>query len=334
MSMRDTQSLYREGTEVQTIGVLTSGGDAPGMNAAIRAVVRMGIYRGLKVVGIRKGYSGLLAGDFVDMDLGSVADIIHRGGTILQTARCEAFKTEEGQRQAVERLAARGIEGVVVIGGDGSFRGAVELAKRGIATVGVPGTIDNDIAGTDTTIGFDTAVNTVIEAVDKIRDTATSHERTFLVEVMGRRAGDIAVSAGLACGAETILIPEEEYSIDEIVERLERSFKRGKRHSILVVAEGVGSAMAIADKIRERIGWEMRVTVLGHIQRGGSPTAADRVLASRMGAMAVELLLQGHSAKMVGIQNHRLVAIDMEDAVARPHRPDLGLFDLARILAI
>ncbi|MDI3257627.1 MAG: 6-phosphofructokinase [Kyrpidia sp.] len=319
---------------MQTIGVLTSGGDAPGMNAAIRAVVRTGIYRGMKVVGIRKGYSGLLAGDFVEMDLGSVADIIHRGGTILQTARCEAFKSEEGQKQAVEILRSRAIEGLVVIGGDGSFRGALALAKRGVATVGVPGTIDNDIAGTDSTIGFDTAVNTVIEAVDKIRDTATSHERTFLVEVMGRRAGDIALTAGLACGAETILIPEEEYSIDDIVERLQRSFNRGKRHSILVVAEGVGSAMEVAGKIRERTGWEMRVTVLGHIQRGGSPTAADRVLASRMGAMAVELLLQGQTAKMVGIQNNVLAAVDMEEAVGQSHRPDLSLFDLARILAI
>ncbi|MBX6394284.1 MAG: 6-phosphofructokinase [Alicyclobacillaceae bacterium] len=319
---------------MQKIAVLTSGGDAPGMNAAIRAVVRTGIYRGLHVVGIRRGYSGLLHDDFVEMDLGSVADIIHRGGTILQTARCDEFKTAEGQKKALEILRNRGVDGLVVIGGDGSFRGALALSKLGMPTVGVPGTIDNDIAGTDLTIGFDTAVNNVIEAVDKIRDTATSHERTFVVEVMGRHAGDIALAAGLAAGAETILIPEEEYSIDEIVERLQRSFGRGKRHSILMVAEGVGSAMEVAARIRERTGWEMRVTVLGHIQRGGSPTAVDRVLASRMGAMAVELLLEGQTAKMVGLQNNALVAVDLEEAVNGQHRPDLSLCALARILAI
>lgn len=319
---------------MKRIAVLTSGGDAPGMNAAIRAVVRNGIYRGLEVYGIRKGFSGLLNEDFVEMDLRSVADIIHRGGTILQTARCEEFKTEEGLHKGTEILRRRGIDGLVVIGGDGSFRGALALTRRGVPAVGVPGTIDNDIPGTDLTIGFDTAVNNAIQAVDKIRDTATSHERTFVIEVMGRRAGDIALAAGLAVGAETILIPEEPYSIDEVVDRLKKSVARGKRHSILLVAEGVGQATDIAAEIRSRTGWETRVTVLGHLQRGGSPTAVDRVLASRMGAMAVDLLLEGQSGKMVALQRNALVAVDLDEAMKGTHRPDLGLYTLARILSI
>ncbi|MGZ4163233.1 MAG: 6-phosphofructokinase, partial [Tumebacillaceae bacterium] len=277
---------------MRKLGVLTSGGDSPGMNAAIRAVVRSAIFNGLEVAGIRRGYQGLIQGDFIPMDLGSVADIIHRGGTILHTARCLEFKTKEGQELAVSKLKESGIDGVVVIGGDGSFRGAKVLSDLGIPTVGIPGTIDNDIPCTDYTIGFDTAVNTVIEALDRIRDTATSHERTYVVEVMGRNAGDIALVAGVAGGAETVLIPEEKYDITQIVDKLKRGASRGKKHSIILVAEGAGKGFSIGEVIRELTGWEVRVTVLGHIQRGGSPSAFDRILASKMGAHAVELLNQ------------------------------------------
>jgi len=319
---------------VKRIAVLTSGGDAPGMNAAIRAVVRKALYHKVEVFGVYHGYRGLIEGDIRPMDVGSVGDIIHRGGTILYSARCEEFKTPEGQEKAVAQLRARGIEGLVVIGGDGSFRGALGLHARGICTIGVPGTIDNDIPGTDFTIGFDTAVNTVIQAIDKIRDTATSHERTYVVEVMGRHAGDIALWAGLADGAESILIPEEPYSLDDIVERLQRGHQRGKKHSIILVAEGVGSGVDIAREIAARTGFETRVTVLGHIQRGGSPTAFDRVLASRMGAMAVDLLLQGRSGRMVAIRNNRLVDLDIAEALAQPHTVDLSMYHLARILSI
>lgn len=319
---------------VKRIAVLTSGGDSPGMNAAIRAVVRKGHHHGLEVFGVRRGYAGLIQGDLVPMSLGSVGDIIHRGGTILYSARCEEFKTEAGQKQAVTNLKQQGIEGLVVIGGDGSFRGAQKLTERGFPTVGVPGTIDNDIPGTDFTIGFDTAVNTVIDCIDKIRDTATSHERTYIVEVMGRDAGDIAVWAGLADGAESILIPEAPYHLDEIVERLARGTRRGKKHSIIIVAEGVGSAVDIGRQIKEKTGSETRVTVLGHIQRGGSPTAHDRVLASRMGAEAVDLLLQGKSDTMVAIQSNRITGLPFEEAFAMKHEPDLSIYNLAEILAI
>jgi 6-phosphofructokinase 1 len=246
---------------VKKIGVLTSGGDSPGMNAAVRAVVRKAIYHDVEVFGIYQGYQGLMNGSIKQLDLGSVGDIIHRGGTMLGTARCEEFKTEEGQWKAVQVLNDSGIEGLVVIGGDGSFRGAEKLSEKGIAAIGVPGTIDNDIPCTDFTIGFDTALNTVIEAIDKIRDTATSHERTFIIEVMGRDAGDIALWSGLADGAETILIPEAEYSMDQVVERLERGHTRGKKHSIIVVAEGAGSGVEIGRQITEQTGVVCRVTV-------------------------------------------------------------------------
>lgn len=319
---------------MKRIAVLTSGGDSPGMNAAIRAVVRKGHHHGLEVVGVQRGYAGLIQGDFKSMNLGSVGDIIHRGGTILHTARSEEFKTAEGQAKAVENLRKHEVEGLVVIGGDGSFRGARQLAAKGLATVGVPGTIDNDIPGTDFTIGFDTAINTVIQCIDRIRDTATSHERTYVVEVMGRNAGDIAVWAGLADGAESILIPEAAHNLDEIVERLERGNRRGKRHSIIIVAEGVGSGVEIGQRIKEKTGSETRVTVLGHIQRGGSPTASDRVLASRMGAKAVDLLLEGTSDHMVVIQNNRVTGLAFQKALAMKHKPDMSIYELAGILAI
>jgi 6-phosphofructokinase 1 len=319
---------------MRKIGVLSSGGDSPGMNAAIRAVVRSGIFHGMEVVGVKRGYQGLMAGDIQPMDLGSVADIIHRGGTILFSARSEEFKTPEGQEKALEQIRRHGIEGLVVIGGDGSFRGAKVLSDKGIPTIGIPGTIDNDIPCTDYTIGFDTAVNTVIDAIDKIRDTATSHERTYVVEVMGRDAGDIALVAGVAGGAETVLIPEEKYDIKTICEKLERGAARGKKHSIILVAEGAGKGFAIGEEIGKLTGSETRVTVLGHIQRGGSPTVFDRVLASRLGAYAVELLQNGDQAKMVGIIGGQLKATDITEALSRKHCPDLSLYNLAGILSI
>lgn len=319
---------------MRKIGVLTSGGDSPGMNAAIRAVVRSGIFHGLEVVGIYRGYSGLIQGDYAQMDLGSVADIIHRGGTILYTARCEEFKTEEGQQKAVAKLQEHGIEGLVVIGGDGSFRGAKILSDLGVPTIGIPGTIDNDIPCTDYTIGFDTAVNTVIDAIDKIRDTATSHERTYVVEVMGRNAGDIALVAGVAGGAETVIIPEAKYNITQILDKLQRGAARGKKHSIILVAEGAGKGFSIGEVIREMTGWEVRVTVLGHIQRGGSPTAFDRILASKMGSFAVEQLIEGEKAKMIGIIGGKIVGHDITEALKTPRCPDMSLYNLAGVLSI
>ncbi|KUK31746.1 MAG: 6-phosphofructokinase [Thermoanaerobacterales bacterium 50_218] len=319
---------------VERIGVLTSGGDAPGMNAAIRAVVRKGIYHGLDVIGIRRGYLGLLKKEFVRFTLGSVGDIIQRGGTILHTARCEEFKTPEGQAQGAANLKEEGIEGLVVIGGDGSLRGALALARFGIPVVGVPATIDNDLPGTDYTIGFDTAVNTVVEAINKIRDTATSHERTFVIEVMGRHAGHIALYAGLAGGAESILVPEIPYDIDEIIFKLERGLNRGKSHSIIIVAEGAGSGLEIGQEIRRRTGLETRITILGHLQRGGTPTALDRILASRLGAKAIDLLMSGETKKMVGVVNGEVVVSDLEEVLQKKRELNREMWELAGILAI
>lgn len=319
---------------MKRIGVLTSGGDSPGMNAAIRAVVRSAIYHDLEVVGIKRGYQGLINGDIVPMDLGSVADIIHRGGTILYTARCEEFKSAAGQEKALAVIRQQGIEGMVVIGGDGSYRGANQLTKMGIPTIGLPGTIDNDIALTDFTIGFDTACNTVIDAIDKIRDTATSHERTYVIEVMGRDAGDIALWAGVAGGAESVIIPEENFDMQQVVERLQRGAARGKRHSIILVAEGVGKGFEIGEKIHEVTGWETRVTVLGHIQRGGSPTVFDRMLASRMGAKAIDLLMAGEGGKAVGINGGDIKAHDIERVLSTRREANMSLYSLASILSI
>lgn len=319
---------------MKRIAVLTSGGDAPGMNAAIRAVVRKAVYHKCEVWGVYRGYSGLMKDDMVRMDLGSVGDIIHRGGTVLYSARSDEFKTEAGQDIAYDNLKRRGIDYLIVIGGDGTFRGSEKLAERGIKVAGVPGTIDNDIPGTEFTIGFDTAVNTVINAIDKIRDTATSHERTYVIEVMGRNAGDIALWSGLADGAESILIPEWPFEMNKLVERLERGRKRGKKHSIIIVAEGVGSGVDIGGKIKELTGYETRVTVLGHIQRGGSPTALDRVLASRMGAKAVDLLLAGEERQMVGIRSNQIVGVNMTEALNEEHEINMDMYKLAGILAI
>ncbi|RFU70740.1 6-phosphofructokinase [Peribacillus saganii] len=319
---------------MKRIGVLTSGGDSPGMNAAVRAVVRKAIYHNLEIYGIYHGYQGLIDGEIKKLELGSVGDIIHRGGTMLYSARCPEFKTEEGQLKGIEQLKKHGIEGLVVIGGDGSYRGAKALTERGFPCVGVPGTIDNDIPGTEFTIGFDTALNTVIDAIDKIRDTATSHERTYIIEVMGRDAGDIALWAGLAGGAETILIPEDKSNMDDIVSRLKRGHERGKKHSIIIVAEGVGSGVDFARKIEEMTSFETRVTVLGHTQRGGSPTASDRVLASRLGALAVELLIENKGGRAVGIVQNRLVNYDIIEALAQPHTLDMKMYQLSQELSI
>lgn len=320
--------------QVNRIGVLTSGGDAPGMNAAVRAVVRKSIYHGLDVVGVRRGFDGLLKKEFVKLTLGSVADIVHRGGTILRTARSEEFKTESGQREGVKNLQEEGIDGLIVIGGDGSFRGALALAKHGITVIGVPATIDNDISCTDLAIGFDTAVNNVVDAINKIRDTATSHERVFIIEVMGRHAGHIALYAGLAGGAESILVPEIPVDMDEVIFKLERGVNRGKLHSIIIVAEGAAAGLAVAEEIRKRTGLETRITILGHLQRGGTPTAVDRVLASCMGAKAVDLLRKGESRKMVGIAGRDLIAVDIDMALNRKQELNRGLWELAAILAI
>lgn len=303
--------------EVKTIGVLTSGGDAPGMNAAIRAVVRQAITKGLEVKGIKRGYAGLLQEEIIDMHAQDVSDIIQRGGTILQTARCMDFTTPEGQQKGAEICKKHGIDGVVVIGGDGSFKGAQKLAEHGINTIGLPGTIDLDIASTEYTIGFDTAVNTAMEAIDKVRDTSTSHERCSIIEVMGRGAGYIALWCGIANGAEDILLPEK-YNYDEqmIVNHIIENRKRGKKHHIIINAEGIGHSTSMAKRIEAATGVETRATILGHMQRGGSPTCKDRVYASTMGAKAVDLLLEGKTNRVVGYRHGECVDFDIDEALA------------------
>ncbi|MEK4230316.1 6-phosphofructokinase [Solibacillus sp. FSL H8-0538] len=319
---------------MKKIAVLTSGGDAPGMNAAIRAVVRKANFHGVEVMGIYHGYEGFINGKMEILDLGSVGGIIQRGGTKLYSARCSEFKEDKYQLLGIEKMKEAGVEGLVVIGGDGSYRGAMELSNKGFPCVGVPGTIDNDVPGTEYTIGFDTALNTVIESIDKIRDTATSHENSFIVEVMGRDAGDIALWAGLAAGAESVLIPEQEYDIDDIITRIEHGVARGKRHSIIIVAEGVMPGSELAKILKEKAGIETRVSVLGHIQRGGSPTAHDRVLAGRLGAKAVEVLLEGRGGRAVGIKNHEVVDYDLKEAYENNHKADLSLYTLSKELSI
>ena len=319
---------------MKTIGILTSGGDAPGMNAAIRAVVRSAIYYGCKVYGINRGYKGLIESDLVEMNLSSVGDIIHRGGTILKSSRCEEFKTEEGRQKAVKILKKHNIDCLFVIGGDGSFRGAQKLSELGFPAIGIPGTIDNDLAYTDYTIGFYTALNTIVDAISKIRDTSSSHERVNIIEVMGRHCGDLALYSGLAGGAETIIVPEIDYKIDDICLRLETTKKRGKRHSIIMLAEGVGNANDIGGKIIEKTGVDLRVTVLGHVQRGGSPTAFDRILASRMGVRAVELLLDGQSAKVVGIKDDEIIDMDIHEALSKKKDFDKKTYQMTQILSI
>ena len=303
--------------EIKTIGVLTSGGDAPGMNAAVRAIVRAGISKGYRMMGIQRGYNGLINGEVYEMNVRSVSEIIHRGGTILYTARCLEFKTKEGQAKGLARCKELGIDALVVIGGDGSFMGARALANQGIPCIGLPGTIDNDIACTDYCIGFDTAANTAIECIDKLRDTMQSHERCSVVEVMGRNAGHLALYVGLAVGATAVLVPESKESFDtEIIEKIRNARLNGFTHYMVVVAEGAGSAFDVANRIRDEIALDPRVTVLGHVQRGGSPTARDRVMATRMGYRAVEILAAGSTNRIVGVHQGKIFDIDIDEALS------------------
>lgn len=314
---------------MKRIAILTSGGDAPGMNAAIRAVTRKAIHEGMEVYGINYGYAGLVAGDIRKLDVADVGDIIQRGGTMLYSARYPEFATEEGQLKGIEQLKKFGIEGLVVIGGDGSYQGAMALTKRGFPAIGVPGTIDNDIPGTDYTIGFDTAINTVLDSMDRIRDTATSHVRTFIIEVMGRDAGDIALWAGVAGGADDIIIPEHNFDMSQVAEKIRYGRDRGKKHCLIVLAEGVMPGHQFAEELAEYGDFHARVSVLGHIVRGGSPTARDRVLASKFGAYAVDLLREGKGGLCIGSQNNKLVALDIVETLEKgKHKPDLSLYDL------
>jgi len=320
---------------MKTIGVLTSGGDAPGMNAAVRAVVRAGCENGFRVMGIRRGYNGLMQGDMYEMNLRSVSNIINRGGTVLYSARSPEFKTEEGLQKALNVANEVGLEGVVVIGGDGSFRGARDLSLRGLPCVGVPGTIDNDIACSDYTIGYDTAMNTVLEMADRLRDTSESHDRCSVIEVMGRRAGYIALNAGIACGATTILIPEVEYDFQrDVIDRMKRTQKTGKKHFIIIVAEGVGGVEEMAKRIEAETDVETRATVLGHVQRGGHPTVRDRVTASLMGYKAVELLKEGIGNRVIAMQHDNIVDFDIFEALNMKKTLDLDMYKIAHEISI
>lgn len=320
--------------EIKTIGVLTSGGDAPGMNAAIRAVVRTAIARGLNVKGIQKGYNGLINNEIIDMNTRSVSDIIQRGGTVLYTARCLEFMSLEGQMKGAENCIKNGIDGIIAIGGDGTFRGAKKLAEAGINTIGLPGTIDLDIACTDYTIGFDTAVNTAMEAIDKIRDTSTSHERCSIIEVMGRNAGHIALWCAIANGAEDVLLPER-YDNDEqtLINHIIEGRKRGKKHHLIINAEGIGHSTGMARRIEAATGVETRATILGYMQRGGSPTCKDRVYASVMGSYAVDLLCEGKSNRVVAYKNGEFVDFDIEEALAMTKDVDNYQFALCEALS-
>ena len=321
--------------EIKTIGVLTSGGDAPGMNAAVRAIVRAGISKGYRMMGIQRGYNGLINGECYEMNVRSVSEIIHRGGTILYTARCLEFKTKEGQAKGLARCKELGIDALVVIGGDGSFMGARALANQGIPCVGIPGTIDNDIACSEYTVGFDTAMNTAIQMVDRIRDTAQSHDRCSVVEVMGRRCGDIALQTGIATGATAILVPEVQYNIErDVIARIINTQKTGKKHFIVVVAEGVGGVRDLAKYVEQRLGIEARATVLGHVQRGGSPTLRDRVVASQMGFKAVELLEQNIGNRVVAMQGGKIVDLDINEALDMPRVFDEELYKIAMTISI
>ncbi len=321
--------------DVMNVGVFTSGGDAPGMNAAIRAVVRTALARGISVTGIRRGYTGLIAGDFINLDVTSVSNIIQLGGTILKTSRSEAFRKADGRAEAARKLADAGVDALIGIGGDGTFRGLMDLTnEHRVPVVGIPGTIDNDIPGTDDTIGFDTAVNTALESIDKIRDTADSHDRIFFIEVMGRYCGAIALEVGLAGGAEEIAIPEVAFDIDSACRILAEGRKRGKTSFIVVVAEGAyeGGATAFAAAVRERTGYDYRVSIVGHVQRGGSPTSFDRTIASRMGCAAVDAVASGASAQMIGIVCDEMALVPLADVCSQKKEVDLELLRVARII--
>ncbi|WP_276950519.1 6-phosphofructokinase [Acetatifactor muris] len=321
--------------KLNTIAVLTSGGDAPGMNAAIRAVVRTAIYRGLKVKGIKKGYNGLLNEDIIDMEPRHVSDIIQKGGTVLGTARCLEFKRPEYQKKAADICRKHGIDGIVVIGGDGSYRGAQALSRQGINAVGIPGTIDLDIACTEYTIGFDTAVNTAMQAIDKVKDTSSSHERCSIIEVMGRHAGYIALWCGIANGAEDILLPENyDYNEQEIVNHIIESRKRGKIHHLIINAEGIGHSTSMAKRIEAATGVETRATILGYMQRGGSPTATDRYYASIMGARAVDIMLEGKTNRVVGYRYGEFTDFGIEEALMMQKDIDRYQYEVARMLTI
>ena len=307
------------------IGVLTSGGDAPGMNAAVRAVCRAGLQKGMEVIGIQRGYNGLLNGEYIEMNARSVSGIIQRGGTCLYTARCPEFRNPEGQKKGKEKCLELGLDGIVVIGGDGSFKGAAALSALGIPCIGLPGTIDNDISCTEYTIGYDTAMNTAVDMIDKIRDTAQSHDRCSVVEVMGRNAGYIALNVGVAVGAEAVIIPEKPYDLDSIAANMQKTTSSGKKHFIIVVAEGIGKTDYIARTLQDLTGIEARATVLGHVQRGGSPTVRDRVIATEMGYHAVELLEQGIGNRVVGMKDNKIYDVDIQEALSmkKPFLDDL-----------
>ena len=320
---------------IKTIGVLTSGGDAPGMNAAIRAVVRAGCELGLKVYGIRRGYNGLMENDMFEMNLRSVSDIINRGGTILYSARSPRFKTDEGMQAAIRTCRERGIDGIVVIVGDVSFRGARDLSLRGLPCVAIPGTIDNDIGCCDYTIGYDTACNTIMQMVDRIRDTAESHDRCAVVEVMGRGAGYLALQAGIACGATSILLPEVPYDFDrDVIERMKRTQRSGKVHFVIMVSEAIGGVEEMAKRIQTETGVEARATILGHVQRGGSPTSKDRIVASRMGYRAVQLLNEGIGNRVVAIQKNEILDFDIFEALNMKSSIDLDMYKMAMEISI
>ncbi len=335
---------------MKKIAVLTSGGDAPGMNAALRAVVRKAVYEGIDVLGVKRGYAGVIEGDFVQLGRRDVGDIIYRGGTFLRSARCDEFRTEAGIKKGANKLKEAGVEGLIVIGGDGSFRGARDLTNlTGVRTIGVPATIDNDIACTDDSIGYDTAMNTIIDAITKIRDTASSHERAFVIEAMGRHAGFLALSAGLAGGAESILVPEVKFSMENVCKKIQEGYNEGKIHSIILVAEGVeidgndfetnrdfshSNAFLLGDEINKRTGFETRVSILGHMQRGGVPTGRDRLLASRLGAAAVDVLNAGKTNKMVGLIHNKVETAPITDAIEGNKKFDKDLYDLANILSM
>lgn len=319
---------------LKRIGVLTSGGDAPGMNAAIRSVTRASVYHGLEVIGFRRGYEGLLEGDGIPLTASSVGGIIHRGGTILRTARCDRFTKPEGVREGLQKLREYDVDALVVIGGDGSFHGAYELHKLGFPVVGIPGTIDNDMAGTDCTIGFDTACNTALQCIQKLRDTASSHERLFIVEVMGRSAGFIALEAAVAAGAEYVLVPEYQFNLDLLCKRLKSAKERGKTHSLIVVAEGVMPAADLASKLKDRASYDARIVVLGHIQRGGSPSSFDAVLASRLGGGAVEAIMRGEYGTMIGRIGGKIIASPIQVAWEEKKGLDEDMMKLMDVLGI